>query len=90
LSKWQLLPSATKTITILNAMKDMKDLLERSAFGVCNYLGKKMGIASARVRLYFIYISFATLGSPVIVYLFVAFWLNVRNYIRRSKSVIWQ
>jgi len=74
----------------LIAMQKVKHLLERSAFGVCNYLGKKMGIASARVRLYFIYLSFATLGSPVILYLFVAFWLNVRNYIRRSRSAIWQ
>lgn len=76
--------------TTLDAMQKMKHILERSAFGVCNYLGNKMGIASARVRVYFIYLSFATLGSPVILYLFVAFWLNVRNYIRRSRSVIWR
>lgn len=68
----------------------MKDVLERSAFGVCSYLGDKMGIASARVRLNFIYISFVALGSPVILYIFVAFWLNVKNYIRRKRSVIWQ
>ena len=71
-------------------MKQVKHLLERSAFGVCTYLGHKMGIASARVRVYFIYLTFAALGSPVIFYLFVAFWLNVRNYIRRSRSAIWQ
>lgn len=71
-------------------MRTMKDLLERSAFGVCTYLGDKMGIASARVRLNFIYISFVALGSPVIFYIFVAFWLNVRNYIRRKRSLIWQ
>ncbi len=71
-------------------MRKMKDLLERSAFGVCSYLGDKMGIASARVRLNFIYISFVALGSPVIFYIFVAFWLNVRNYIRSKRSVIWQ
>lgn len=70
-------------------MQDMKDLLERSAFGVCSYLGEKMGLASARVRLYFIYISFATLGSPIIFYIFVAFWLNVRNYIRSKRGLIW-
>jgi hypothetical protein len=49
-----------------------------------------MGIASARVRINFIYISFVALGSPVILYIFVAFWLNVRNYIRRKRSMIWQ
>jgi phage shock protein PspC (stress-responsive transcriptional regulator) len=71
-------------------MRYVKDLLERSAFGVCSYLGDKMGIASARVRINFIYISFVALGSPVILYIFVAFWLNVRNYIRRKRSMIWQ
>ncbi|RMG80277.1 MAG: PspC family transcriptional regulator, partial [Bacteroidetes bacterium] len=28
-------------------MKTIKDLLEKSAFGVCNYLGEILGIASA-------------------------------------------
>ena len=68
----------------------MKDLMERSAFGVCSYLGEKMGLASARVRVYFIYLSFVTLGSPVIVYLFVAFWLNVKRYIRSKRNLIWE
>ena len=71
-------------------MKSMKDLMERSAFGVCSYLGEKMGLASARVRVYFIYLSFVTLGSPVIVYLFVAFWLNVKRYIRSKRNLIWE
>lgn len=72
-----------------NTMEQIKDLFEKSAFGVCSYLGDKMGVASSRVRLYFIYISFVTLGSPVIFYLFAAFWLNVRRYIRHSKNAIW-
>lgn len=71
-------------------MNHFKELLERSAFGVCSYLGDKMGIASARVRLYFIYATFVTLGSPLIFYLVTAFWLNIRKYIRRHRSVLWE
>jgi len=63
---------------------------ERSVFGVCAYLGKKMGITSARVRIYFIYITVVTLGSPVILYLFLAFWLNVKSYIKRGRSIVWE
>ncbi len=70
-------------------MNTLKSLLEKSAFGVCQYMGKKMGIASSRVRLYFIYLTFGTLGSPVIVYLFLAFWLNVKEYINQSKRLMW-
>lgn len=71
-------------------MKQLKHLLEKSAFGVCSYLGEKMGIASARVRVYFIYLSFVALGSPIIFYLFVAFWLNVKAYIKQKRRTLWE
>ena len=70
-------------------MEKAKYLLEKSAFGVCSYLGDKMGIATSRVRLYFIYMTFAALGSPILLYLFVAFWLNVKKYIKRNRNLIW-
>lgn len=71
-------------------MPSVKYLLERSAFGVCSYLGERMGIASARVRMYFIYLTFAALGSPILVYLFAAFWLNIRRYIKDNEKVVWK
>ncbi len=71
-------------------MKNIKFLLERSAFGVCSYLGEKIGLASARVRLYFIYLSFVGLGSPILIYLFIAFWINVKSYIKKARNVIWE
>ncbi len=69
-------------------MIDFKDFFERSAFGVCSYLGEKMNIASSRVRLYFIYLSFVALGSPIIFYLILAFWVNIRRYIKRHKDAL--
>ena len=50
----------------------IKDLVERHAYGVCSYLGEKIGVAPARVRMYFIYLSFLAIGSPIILYLFVS------------------
>lgn len=70
-------------------MKKIKGILDKSLFGVCSYLAQVIGIASSRVRLYFIYLTFATLGSPVLVYLFVAFWLNVKHYIKQNRNAIW-
>ncbi len=67
----------------------IKHIVEKHAFGVCDYIAKKMGIATSRVRLYFIYLTFAALGSTVIVYLFIAFWINVKAYIRQTKNFIW-
>ena len=69
---------------------NMKDILEKSAFGVCTYIGEKVGIATSRVRLYFIYLSCATLGSSVILYLFLAFWVNIRKSLKRNDRTVWE
>jgi len=69
-------------------MKKMKHHLEQSAFGVCEYLGDKMGIASSRVRLYFIYLSCGTLGSSLVFYLFMIFWINIRRYTRTKRDLL--
>jgi phage shock protein PspC (stress-responsive transcriptional regulator) len=58
--------------------------VESNSFGVCRYLGDKMGLKESRVRLYFIYTSFATFGSPIILYLATAFWLNIKKYLREG------
>lgn len=66
-------------------MKKLKDVIEMNAFGVCSFLGDKMGIASSRIRLWFVYISFMTMGSPLIVYMIIAFWMNIRNYMLSAR-----
>ena len=66
-------------------MKSVRAFIEKNAFGVCTTLGEKMGIATSRIRMWFIYISFLTLGSPVIIYMILAFWINIKNYILSAK-----
>lgn len=66
-------------------MKRIREFIELNAFGVCSAIGEKMGIASSRIRMWFIYISFLTLGSPVIIYMVLAFWLNIKRYILSAK-----
>ncbi|MBM3920147.1 MAG: PspC family transcriptional regulator [Sphingomonadales bacterium] len=67
----------------------LKYAIEKSAFGVCETVGKKLGISTGRIRLYFIYTSCLTLGSPVIFYLIAAFWLNIRRYQQEGRSSVW-
>jgi phage shock protein C len=62
---------------------------ERQTFGVCNWWGEKLGISSSRIRLFFVYASFLSFGSPLIVYLMMAFILNIRNYIRSKRNRVW-
>jgi phage shock protein PspC (stress-responsive transcriptional regulator) len=66
-------------------MLEMKGNIEWKAFGVCAAIGERMGVASSRIRLWFIYISFLTLGSPIIFYMILAFWMNMKKYVWLSK-----
>lgn len=66
-------------------MNNFRRLIEYNLFGVCSYLGEKFNIASSRIRIYFIYLSFLTFGSPVIFYFFIAFWMNLKRYIFINK-----
>jgi len=71
-------------------MDKIKYFFEKHAFGVCSYLGEKFGISSSTIRLYFIYTSFITFGSPIIVYFSLAFWLNLKKYLNKGKrKTIW-
>lgn len=66
-------------------MKSFREIIEVNAFGVCSAIGEKMGIATSRIRMWFIYTSFLTFGSPIIIYMVLAFWLNIKNYILSAK-----
>jgi phage shock protein PspC (stress-responsive transcriptional regulator) len=66
-------------------MNKLRQFIEWQAFGVCSAIGAKLGIATSRIRMWFIYISFLTMGSPVVVYMIMAFWLNMKNYILSAR-----
>jgi phage shock protein PspC (stress-responsive transcriptional regulator) len=68
----------------------IQDFFERYAFGVCAWWGKKLGVKSAKIRLFFIYISFLTLGSPLIVYFVMAFILEHKYMFKfKKRSTVW-
>ncbi|MFN8711982.1 MAG: PspC domain-containing protein [Bacteroidota bacterium] len=65
---------------------------EQQAFGVCTWWGKKLGIRPTRIRMYFIYLSFFTVGSPVILYFIMAFFLEHKEFFpfrRKRRSSVW-
>ena len=70
-------------------MSSWRKNIENQSFGVCTYLGEKMGIATRIVRLYFIYATFLTFGSMAVAYLAAAFWLDLRNYLKRRVLPVW-
>ncbi|MFM7856529.1 MAG: PspC domain-containing protein [Flammeovirgaceae bacterium] len=72
----------------MGLLDKVKYFFENNAFGVCTALGDKLGIATSSIRLFFIYASCLTLGSPIILYLSLAFVLNMRAHLRK-RSTIW-
>jgi phage shock protein PspC (stress-responsive transcriptional regulator) len=70
-------------------MYKLKHFIEWNVFGVCAAIGQRLGIASSRIRQYFIYTSILTLGSPIIIYMVLAFWRNIRKYIWAAKRNPW-
>jgi phage shock protein PspC (stress-responsive transcriptional regulator) len=70
-------------------MNRFKHFVEWNAFGVCSAIGNKMGIATSRIRQYFIYASILTVGSPIIIYMVLAFWMNIKKYMKAAKRNPW-
>lgn len=73
----------------ISSMNRFKDFVEWNAFGVCSAIGDRMGIATSKIRQYFIYTSLLTMGSPIIIYMVLAFWRNLRKYVTAAKRNPW-
>lgn len=67
----------------------VKTFFEKRAFGVCAAIGEKLNMRSSVIRLFFIYASFLTIGSPLIIYMTLAFWLKMKNYVQSRRTSVW-
>ena len=67
-------------------MNKITTWFEQQAFGVCQWWGNKLGIDTTSVRMYFIYLSFFTVGSPIIIYFIMAFILEHKNYFKPNHN----
>jgi len=67
-------------------MKKVQQFIENQAFGVCTRLGEILEIPTSNIRLFFVYTSFLTFGSPILIYLGLAFIRDFRKLLRRGSS----
>tara|TARA_R110002049_G_scaffold245596_2_gene419691 strand:- start:5452 stop:5685 length:234 start_codon:yes stop_codon:yes gene_type:complete len=74
-------------------IQKIQELFERNFFGVCEWWGNKLGIKTSRIRLFFIYFSFISVGISFFVYLTMAFILEHKELFKKAfvskKSSIW-
>ncbi|MFM7619077.1 MAG: PspC domain-containing protein [Bacteroidota bacterium] len=76
----------------MKAFESIKDAVELNVFGVCEAIGKRLNMNTGRIRLSFVYLSFLTFGSPVVVYLILHFWRSHRiaKFHSRRKNRMWE
>tara|TARA_R110001592_G_scaffold9215_1_gene49095 strand:+ start:6154 stop:6384 length:231 start_codon:yes stop_codon:yes gene_type:complete len=73
---------------MVKTMENIKLFFQERAFGVCSKLGEKLHFPIDSIRLFFIYSSFITLGSPIIVYVSLGMLMKIRTYLRRMNNPV--
>lgn len=67
---------------------NIRHRVEREWFGVLTRLGARIGIPVSKLRVFFIYSTFATVGIFFLFYLVLAFLLWVKDiFVTRRPSV---
>ena len=66
----------------------LKFFFEKHGFHVSSRLADKLGMRVTNVRLFFIYISFVTVGLGFGIYLTLAFWIKLKDMIRSKRSSV--
>ncbi len=69
-------------------MDAIRHFFERHGFTVSSRLADKLGMRATNVRLFFIYISFVTVGLSFGVYLTLAFLLKLKDMIYTKRSSV--
>jgi len=66
----------------------IRHYLERRGFYVSSRLAERLGMRAKSVRLFFIYVSFATLGVGFAIYLTLAFWLRLKDLVYTKRTSV--
>ena len=66
----------------------IRDFFEKRGFDVSSRLADRLGMRVTNVRLFFIYISFVTLGFWFGIYLTLAFLLRLKDMIYTKRSSV--
>lgn len=66
----------------------LRSFFEKYGFHVSSRLADRLGMRASNVRLFFIYISFVTVGLWFGVYLTLAFWLKLKDMIHTKRSSV--
>jgi phage shock protein PspC (stress-responsive transcriptional regulator) len=69
-------------------VQNVLHFFEKHGFFVATRLADKLGIRASNVRLFFVYISFITVGLGFGFYLTLAFLLRLKDMIHTKRSSV--
>lgn len=72
----------------MNLINKIRYFFERYGFDVSSRLADRLGMRAVNVRLFFVYISFVTLGVSFGIYLTLAFLLKLKDMIRTKRTSV--
>lgn len=73
---------------MMNFIHSLRHFFELRGFHVLSRFAERLGIRTKNVRLFFIYISFATVGLSFGIYLTLAFLLRLKDIIYTKRSSV--
>ena len=72
----------------MNFVNAVRHYFERHGYHVSSRLADRLGMRAQNVRLFFIYISFVTLGFSFGIYLTLAFLLRLKDMIYTKRGSV--
>lgn len=62
--------------------------LQKHGYYVCQRIADRFGMRAKVVRTSFIYLTFVTLGFGFALYLFIAFWMRVKDVVYTKRTSV--
>ena len=72
----------------MSFIQPVRHYFERHGFAVSTRLADRLGMRVTNVRLFFIYISFVTVGLSFAIYLILAFVLQLKDKVYTKRSSV--
>ncbi|HET8809979.1 MAG TPA: PspC domain-containing protein [Flavobacteriaceae bacterium] len=73
---------------MLKLIYKIRYFFERHGFYVSSRFAERLGIKAKSIRLFFIYLSFATLGMGFALYITFAFFLRLKDLVYTKRTSV--
>ncbi|MGB5379157.1 PspC domain-containing protein [Muriicola sp.] len=72
----------------MNFFYQLLYFFQKRGFEVSRRIAERLGIRARVVRTTFIYLTFVTLGFGFALYLFLAFWLKIKDLVYTKRTSV--